>query len=160
MERDVIVQGTDGRELERRVHEGVGAHPGLMEVLRNRSGDDFNPLDFLHGLFYRRADPLEAVLCRGERDKNQSRHKQVLHLQSASSIPACPLSALYSITAHPFHAAGTAFQSGSFRHTTKVLLPFSYLAKWRGDRSVHPSHPAPRELDTSLVPPHCHSKNL
>lgn len=44
------------------MHEGVRAHPGRMEVLRNRSGDDFNSLDFLHRLFYRRADPLEAVL--------------------------------------------------------------------------------------------------
>lgn len=62
VEGDVIVHGTDRREREGRVHEGVRGHPRLMEILRNRSGDDFNSLDFLHGLFRRRADPLEAVL--------------------------------------------------------------------------------------------------
>lgn len=48
----------------------------MMEVLRNRSGDDFNSLDLLHGLFRRRANPFEAVLCRGRRAKNQSLHRQ------------------------------------------------------------------------------------
>lgn len=74
VEGDVIVHGTDRREREGRVHEGVRGHPGLMEVLRNGSGDDFNSLDFLHGFFHRRADPLEAVLCRGRREKNRSSH--------------------------------------------------------------------------------------
>lgn len=76
VEGDVIVHGTDGREREGGVHEGVRRHPGLMEVLRNRSGDDFDSLDFLHGLFHGRADPLEAVLCRGRKEKKQSSYKQ------------------------------------------------------------------------------------
>lgn len=179
VEGDVIEQGTDRGQGEGRVHKGIRGHPGLMEVLRNRSGDDFNSLDFLHGLFRRGADPLEAVLCRGRREKNrsvsQTRTHQawpiVLHLQSASPVPSTFLkhltpSLLVPSTLQPPRSTAPAFQVGSFHpyHTAKgerVLLQgcgaapymplcpppqrlrFSYLAKRRGDRSVHPRHPAP-----------------
>lgn len=76
VEGDVIVHGADGREREGGVHEGVWRHPGLVEVLRNGPGDDLDSLDFLHGLFHGRADPLEAVLCRGRKEKKRSSYKQ------------------------------------------------------------------------------------
>lgn len=158
------------------MHKGVRGHPGLMEVLGNRSGDDFNSLDFLHGLFRRRADPLEAVLCRGRREKNQSSQQTkthrawsvVLHLQSASSTLSMFLTAplLAPSMLQTSWSRALDFQVGSFHqyHITKrgkhllsqgcgaapcmplcppsqrteVILPFSYFAKWRGDRSVHP----------------------
>ena len=161
----------------------------MMEVLRNRSGDDFNSLDFLHGFFRRRADPLEAVLCRRRREKNQSSHKQKLtDLGLWSAIcnrhppsPARSLSMLSTASGTSLSAprsTAPASQVGSFHqyHTTKgehfllqgcgaapctplcpppqsteVRLPFSYFAKQRGDRSVHPRHPAPSESRTQAL---------
>lgn len=98
VEGDVIVDGTDGGQREGRVNEGVRRHPWLMEVLRNGSGDDFNSLHFLHGLFHRRADPLEAVLCRGRKGRNQSCRSPSLVCNVAPTIPTtilkhpCPFS--------------------------------------------------------------------
>lgn len=82
VEGDVVVHGAHGREREGGVHEGVRGHLGLVEVLRNRSGDDFNSLDFLHGLFHGRADALEAVLCTGRRAKNGHPTNQTPRAQS------------------------------------------------------------------------------
>lgn len=92
VEGDVIVHGTDGGQREGRVHEGVRRHPWLMEVLRNRSGDDFDSLHFLHGLFHRRADPLEAVLCRGRKGRKQSSLSPSSGCSLAPTIPARSLS--------------------------------------------------------------------
>lgn len=70
VEGDVVVHGAHRGKGERGGHEGVRGHPGRGEVLRNRPGDDLDPLDLLHGLLHGRANALEAVLCTGRRAKS------------------------------------------------------------------------------------------
>lgn len=138
------------------MHEGVRGHSGLVEVLRNRSGDDFNSLNFLHGFFRGRADPFEAVLCGGRREKNQSSHKRNLTRLGPRSYtchqhPPSPAFFLQHHS-HPLHAPGTTEHSTSFPGWLLPSITHHKGGTPRFSAPCIPTHPSPQSSGCSALP--------
>lgn len=62
---EVVEHGPDGRQGEGWVHEGVGGHLRLVQVLRDGPRQGFHSLHFLRGLLQGGPDAFKGVFWKG-----------------------------------------------------------------------------------------------